>query len=163
MEALWPCTSLLNSQSLLQVQKLLTLAAAVLLTFAVCWAPWLLSQEAALGVLQRVLPVKRGLYEDYVGNFWCATNFVVKWRKLYEQQVRTGASSGCTGVRQRSEALISAHGTKTYKLRARKVSHMGMERLRAPHSRCMAVKPARFDGWLPAPFALVLSWYAHTP
>eukprot|EP00891_Asterochloris_glomerata_P004031 jgi/Astpho2/4031/e_gw1.00063.104.1_t len=60
---------------------------SVLLTFAVCWAPWLLSQEAALGVLQRVLPVKRGLYEDYVGNFWCATNFVVKWRKLYEQQV----------------------------------------------------------------------------
>ena len=84
----------LNSQFSLQVQKLLTLAAAVLGTFAVCWFPWLLSQEAALGVLQRVVPVKRGLYEDYVGNFWCATNFVIKWRKLYDQQVRTDVSSG---------------------------------------------------------------------
>ena len=83
----------LTSHSLLQVQKLLTLAAAVLVTFAVCWAPWLLSQEAALGVLQRVVPVKRGLYEDYVGNFWCATNFVIKWRKLYDQQVRSAAET----------------------------------------------------------------------
>eukprot|EP00850_Spirogloea_muscicola_P017087 SM000143S00752 [mRNA] locus=s143:321475:323960:+ [translate_table: standard] len=58
------------------------LGAAVVLTFAVVWAPFLTSPAAAFQVLARLVPLKRGLYEDHVANFWCATSFAVKWKRL---------------------------------------------------------------------------------
>lgn len=42
----------------------------------------------AASVLQRLVPVKRGLYEDYVANFWCVTSPAFKWRQRYSQQVQ---------------------------------------------------------------------------
>lgn len=36
-------------------------------------------------VLQRLLPLHRGLFEDYVANFWCTTHSLVKWRRLFSQ------------------------------------------------------------------------------
>lgn len=33
-------------------------------------------------ILQRIFPVKRGLFEDYVANFWCASSVAIKWREL---------------------------------------------------------------------------------
>ena len=67
------------------------LGLVVLATFAMCWAPWLASPGAASAVLQRLVPVKRGLYEDYVANFWCVTSPVFRWRQLYSQQVHTSS------------------------------------------------------------------------
>eukprot|EP00850_Spirogloea_muscicola_P005864 SM000027S09645 [mRNA] locus=s27:535401:537851:+ [translate_table: standard] len=58
------------------------LGATVVLTFAVVWAPFLTSPAAAFQVLARLVPLKRGLYEDHVANFWCATSFAVKWKRL---------------------------------------------------------------------------------
>lgn len=72
---------------MLQVQAIAKLGAAVIATFVVCWSPWLTSPEAALNVVSRVLPVKRGLFEDYVANFWCASHTFVKWKRLLPQQV----------------------------------------------------------------------------
>lgn len=63
-------------------------------TFAVCWAPFLGSRSHALQVLQRLVPVKRGLYEDYVANFWCVSSPAFEWRRVYSQQVTQRGYSG---------------------------------------------------------------------
>lgn len=68
---------------ILQVSKL---GLVVLGTFAVVWWPYLYSVEASLEVLSRLAPFERGLYEDYVANFWCTTSVVVKWKKLFTTQ-----------------------------------------------------------------------------
>lgn len=49
--------------------------------------PYLSSLEAVLEVLERLTPVKRGLFEDYVANFWCVSSLAIKWRRLFSQQV----------------------------------------------------------------------------
>lgn len=57
-----------------------TLAAALL---PVVWG----HREGVIGgtlaILRRIFPLKRGLYEDYVANFWCATSVgPIKWREM---------------------------------------------------------------------------------
>ena len=64
------------------------LGLAVTATFVVVWAPFLANPSDALHVLHRIMPLKRGLYEDYVANFWCTTSMLVKWRSIFSQQVR---------------------------------------------------------------------------
>ncbi|XP_073144207.1 probable dolichyl pyrophosphate Man9GlcNAc2 alpha-1,3-glucosyltransferase [Henckelia pumila] len=68
---------------ILQVSKL---GLVVLGTFAVVWWPYLYSVKASLEVLSRLAPFERGIYEDYVANFWCTTSVVVKWKKLFPTQ-----------------------------------------------------------------------------
>ena len=72
---------------MLQVMSVIKLGLVVVATFAVCWAPFLATPGGALQVLHRLVPVRRGLYEDYVANFWCVTSPVFKWRRVYTQQV----------------------------------------------------------------------------
>lgn len=62
------------------------LGAVVIATFALVWAAWLTSAGSLLGVLQRLAPLRRGLFEDYVANFWCVSSLFVKWKRLFEQQ-----------------------------------------------------------------------------
>lgn len=64
------------------------LGAVVVGTFAVCWAPFLAEPARAGDVLRRLAPLGRGLFEDYVANFWCSTSALIKWRQLFSQQVR---------------------------------------------------------------------------
>lgn len=78
---------------MLQVGAIAKLGLVVVATFALCWAPFLSSPSSALQVLQRLIPVKRGLYEDYVANFWCVSSPVFKWRRVYSQQVALSVSS----------------------------------------------------------------------
>ncbi|KAI7845170.1 hypothetical protein COHA_001215 [Chlorella ohadii] len=68
-----------------KVGGVLRLGAAVAATFAVVWAPWLAAPGGALGVLRRIFPTQRGLYEDYVANWWCASSRLVKWARLLPQ------------------------------------------------------------------------------
>eukprot|EP00775_Hariotina_reticulata_P013468 gene13468-13594_t len=63
------------------------LGVTVIVTFAICWSPWLYQLESAAEVARRIFPVKRGLYEDYLSNFWCTTSVVVKWKQLLSNQV----------------------------------------------------------------------------
>lgn len=56
----------------LQVGAVAKLGVTVLLTMALLWLPYLGSIDSALSVVRRVFPTKRGLYEDYVANFWWA-------------------------------------------------------------------------------------------
>ena len=49
---------------------LAALGLAVVASFIAAWWPFLASAEDALAVLRRVFPTQRGLFEDYVANFW---------------------------------------------------------------------------------------------
>ena len=71
----------------MQVTAIGRLGLAVLATFAFVWAPFLRNWMDAVQVLHRIMPMKRGLYEDYVANFWCTTSLLIKWRSLFSQQV----------------------------------------------------------------------------
>ncbi|CAN1811985.1 Probable dolichyl pyrophosphate Man9GlcNAc2 alpha-1,3-glucosyltransferase [Linum perenne] len=65
---------------LLEISKL---GLVVLGTFAIVWWPYLHSKDAALQVLSRLAPFDRGIYEDYVANFWCTSSVVIKWKRLF--------------------------------------------------------------------------------
>ena len=34
-------------------------------------------------VISRLAPFERGIYEDYVANFWCSTSVIIKWKRLF--------------------------------------------------------------------------------
>ncbi|XP_011035057.1 PREDICTED: probable dolichyl pyrophosphate Man9GlcNAc2 alpha-1,3-glucosyltransferase isoform X2 [Populus euphratica] len=63
--------------------EVLKLGLAVLGTFAIVWWPYLHSRDAFFGVLSRLAPFERGIYEDYVANFWCSTSILIKWKRLF--------------------------------------------------------------------------------
>lgn len=58
--------------------RILMIGVAVILTFAICWFPFLFSKQDILQVLKRIFPVHRGLYEDKVANFWCTISPIFK-------------------------------------------------------------------------------------
>ncbi|XXG80071.1 hypothetical protein AAC387_Pa09g1017 [Persea americana] len=72
--------SLRRQNPLLEVLKL---GLVVLGTFALVWSPFLYSKEAVIQVLSRLAPFERGIYEDYVANFWCSTSILIKWKRLF--------------------------------------------------------------------------------
>ncbi|KAI5835155.1 glycosyltransferase family 57 protein, partial [Schizophyllum commune Tattone D] len=49
-------------------------------TFALLFSPWLSPPTLLPDPLTRIFPFGRGLFEDKVANFWCASNVVFKWR-----------------------------------------------------------------------------------
>ncbi|RHN50439.1 putative dolichyl-P-Glc:Man(9)GlcNAc(2)-PP-dolichol alpha-1,3-glucosyltransferase [Medicago truncatula] len=65
---------------LLEVTKL---GLVVLGTFAAVWWPYLYSTQSFLEILSRLAPFERGIFEDYVANFWCATSIIIKWKRLF--------------------------------------------------------------------------------
>ena len=64
-----------------------SLGLVVVGTFGLVWAPWLGSWGAARQVLTRLVPLSRGIFEDYVANFWCVSNVIFKWKLRLSQQV----------------------------------------------------------------------------
>ncbi|PWA83911.1 ALG6, ALG8 glycosyltransferase family [Artemisia annua] len=52
-------------------------------TFGLVWLPYLQSKVAVLEVLSRLAPFERGIYEDYVANFWYTTSVLIKWKRLF--------------------------------------------------------------------------------
>ncbi|KAL8217800.1 hypothetical protein R6Q57_021173 [Mikania cordata] len=69
--------------ALLEVSKL---GVIVIGTFALVWWPYLHSRVTVFEVLSRLAPFERGLYEDYVANFWCTTSVLIKWKRLFTTQ-----------------------------------------------------------------------------
>ncbi|KAH7514846.1 hypothetical protein FEM48_Zijuj11G0133700 [Ziziphus jujuba var. spinosa] len=76
--------------------EVLKLGLVVLGTFYVVWWPYLHSRDALFGVLSRLAPFERGIYEDYVANFWCTTSVIVKWKRLFTTQSLKLLSLGAT-------------------------------------------------------------------
>ncbi|KAL1348226.1 hypothetical protein HN51_024198 [Arachis hypogaea] len=68
---------------LLEVSKL---GFYVLGTFAAVWWPYLYSKDSILEVLSRLAPFERGIFEDYVANFWCASSIIFKWKRLFRSE-----------------------------------------------------------------------------
>ncbi|KAF9077817.1 glucosyltransferase [Rhodocollybia butyracea] len=69
-------------------------------TFTVLFIPWIppfsSSTRAILVPISRIFPFARGLFEDKVANFWCASNIVMKWRKLAAQAILVKAAAVLT-------------------------------------------------------------------
>ncbi|XP_071781756.1 dolichyl pyrophosphate Man9GlcNAc2 alpha-1,3-glucosyltransferase [Centroberyx gerrardi] len=61
---------------------LVRVAVTVLVTFALCWLPFLSDPSQALQVVRRIFPVARGLFEDKVANTWCSLNILIKIRSI---------------------------------------------------------------------------------
>ncbi|EWC46001.1 hypothetical protein DRE_04794 [Drechslerella stenobrocha 248] len=87
----------------IDLQTLLLLGVTVVSTFAVMVAPFAVFPGAEHGAAQqlaqmvhRVFPFARGLWEDKVANFWCATNVVFKYRELLGQTALQRISLGMT-------------------------------------------------------------------
>ncbi|KAG9443447.1 hypothetical protein H6P81_014787 [Aristolochia fimbriata] len=76
--------------------EVLKLGIAVVVTFAVMWWPYLYSVDAVMEVLSRLAPFERGIYEDYVANFWCSTSIFIKWKRLFPTQTLKLFSFGAT-------------------------------------------------------------------
>ncbi|OVA07677.1 Glycosyl transferase [Macleaya cordata] len=67
--------------------RVLKLGLVVLGTFFLIWWPYLYSIDAVKEVLSRLAPFERGIYEDYVANFWCTTSVLIKWKRLFTTQL----------------------------------------------------------------------------
>jgi hypothetical protein len=51
-------------------------------------------------VVTRIFPLRRGLFEDYVSNFWCATSVAIKWKQV-------GALGGVTLQNSSSRTYVN--------------------------------------------------------
>nr|XP_061791260.1 dolichyl pyrophosphate Man9GlcNAc2 alpha-1,3-glucosyltransferase-like [Nerophis lumbriciformis] len=75
---------------------LLKVAVTVLVTFALCWLPFLSDPAQTLQVFRRIFPVARGLFEDKVANTWCSLNTVIKIRSVLSSDFQLYLSFACT-------------------------------------------------------------------
>ncbi|XP_062854099.1 dolichyl pyrophosphate Man9GlcNAc2 alpha-1,3-glucosyltransferase [Trichomycterus rosablanca] len=67
---------------------LVKIALTVLVTFALCWLPFLSDPQQILQVLHRLFPVDRGLFEDKVANTWCSLNVLIKIKSLLSRDTQ---------------------------------------------------------------------------
>ncbi|CDZ97510.1 Glucosyltransferase-Alg6p [Phaffia rhodozyma] len=73
------CWHLGGSQGL---RLFVNLAVVTTLSFAVILGPFAYPHMDLAQVAHRVFPFARGIFEDKVANFWCATNTFIKWRSI---------------------------------------------------------------------------------
>lgn len=64
-----------------RVLRLLRLAVVTLCSFALLLLPFL-APSSLSQVFTRIFPFNRGLFEDKVANFWCASDIIFKWRNI---------------------------------------------------------------------------------
>lgn len=89
-----------------------SLAVIVVASIALLWYPYLTSFESATAVLARVFPLKRGLFEDYVANFWCVSSMAIKWKRLLQPDMLAKMCSMVTFVAF-LPSLVTAAGNPT--------------------------------------------------
>lgn len=62
------------------------LAIAVVSSFIIIWYPFFTSVPDVKQVIHRLFPVKRGIFEDKVSNFWCFANVFIKLKTIYTNE-----------------------------------------------------------------------------
>ncbi|KAI0333646.1 glucosyltransferase [Cubamyces sp. BRFM 1775] len=80
---------------------LIRLALVTVASFVVLFLPFLpplAPISSILDPITRIFPFGRGLFEDKVANFWCASNVVLKWRYLASQAVLVKLSAALTAL-----------------------------------------------------------------
>jgi alpha-1,3-glucosyltransferase len=96
------------------VGRVAAYGAAVLATAAACWAPFYVWAENGDGraglaaVAGRLAPLGRGLFEDYVANFWCASHPAFKWKARFGQAALARAAAAATLVAAAPAAVHQA-------------------------------------------------------
>jgi len=80
--------------SILHIVKL---GIAVIVTFAICWAPFL-SIDQITQVIQRLFPFARGLYEDKVSNLWCSISPLIKVNEFLSREAIVRLCIGVTFI-----------------------------------------------------------------
>jgi alpha-1,3-glucosyltransferase len=71
------------------------------LTFILLFLPFLPPFAPLLAIfdpITRIFPFNRGLFEDKVANFWCASNVVFKWKYWASPDVLVKLSAGLTAI-----------------------------------------------------------------
>lgn len=68
------------------IQQLILVGFTVVFTNFVILLPFLREPTNILQIVTRVFPFNRGLFEDKVANFWCATNTFIKYRQIIDPQ-----------------------------------------------------------------------------
>ncbi|KAJ7644149.1 glycosyltransferase family 57 protein [Roridomyces roridus] len=79
----------------------LRLAFVTVLSFLVLFIPFLppfAPLSAVLDPISRIFPFGRGLFEDKVANFWCASNVVFKWKNWLSSPLLIKLSAALTAL-----------------------------------------------------------------
>ncbi len=95
------CTHLLVRLTRDSAQLFVRLAVVTAGTFVLLFLPFLpplAPISAILDPITRIFPFNRGIFEDKVANFWCASNVVVKWRHWASQSALMRLSTLLTFV-----------------------------------------------------------------
>lgn len=77
------------------------LALVTAVSFIIIFIPFLppfAPVSAIFSPFQRIFPFARGLFEDKVANFWCATDVAFKWRRWFSQEVLLRLSTLITAL-----------------------------------------------------------------
>lgn len=85
------------------VKHFTSLAITTVTSFLVLFLPFYLpplapSVRAIMDPITRVFPFNRGLFEDKVANFWCASNVALKWRERLGRGALVKLSAGLTAL-----------------------------------------------------------------
>ena len=82
-----------QSSLFLKLSLIIKLAFAVVFAISICILPFTVNYEdkwdgiykQSLAILTRIFPIHRGLYEDKLGNFWCISDVMFKWRIRFDE------------------------------------------------------------------------------
>ncbi|KAJ7784548.1 glycosyltransferase family 57 protein [Mycena metata] len=83
------------------VAKCIYLGTPTSLSFLLLFLPFLppfAPTSAILDPISRIFPFARGLFEDKVANFWCASNVVFKWKNWASSAFLVKLSAGITAL-----------------------------------------------------------------
>jgi alpha-1,3-glucosyltransferase len=93
-------------------QLFVRLAVVTAGTFALLFLPFLpplAPFPVILDPITRIFPFNRGIFEDKVANFWCASNVVVKWKLWISQSTLVRLSTLLTFVGFLAGAIAPIH------------------------------------------------------
>lgn len=69
----------------LNIIRLMAIGASVILTLCLLFGPFVYygGIMQLYQILHRMFPFSRGIFEDKVANFWCASNILIKYKKIF--------------------------------------------------------------------------------
>ncbi|KAI0345967.1 hypothetical protein BDW22DRAFT_1370359 [Trametopsis cervina] len=92
------CVSLGSRDGIRLFLRLGFVTSATFLAMFLPWLPPFAPLSAISDPVSRIFPFSRGLFEDKVANFWCATNVVFKWRVWFSRDLLVKLSAALTAI-----------------------------------------------------------------